>query len=212
MNFPSISARNSGSGQPTGRPRGITFVELLISIGLIGFLFIGGYKIFVGFSKRTTETDIKNTLIKEVRTLVEHLKRDVKACYGTDPALTGSTPPTPPIPLGATEPFSWKFRNAEGEVKQVEYSVGSDGSVTRKVDGSGKIVARYIKTLEISPSDTDSSGSLEGIEAATIKINVEAEFIKPSLPEPQTYRQSSVAIIDDLASKAQNKGWRSNFN
>lgn len=212
MSFPNRSDRLSGIDSKIRRHEGITLVELLISIGLIGFLFIGGYKIFVGYSKRTTETDIKNILIKEVRTLVEHIKRDVKACYGTDPALTGATPPTPPIPLGGASPFSWKFKDAAGDVKQVEYTLGSDGGVTRNVDGSGKVVARHIKTLEITPSDTDTNGSIEGIEAATIKINVEAEIVKPSQPQPHTYKQSSVAVIDDLASKAQNKGWRSNFN
>lgn len=212
MNLPATFIRQRARRISISRDDGFTLVELLISICLIGILFTGGYKIFVGFSKRTTETDLKNILMKEVRTLVEHIKRDVKACYGTDPALIGSTPPTPPISLNGTAPFSWKFKDNTGTVKQVEYSIGSDGSVTRNVDGSGKVVARYIKTLEITPNDSDSNGSVEDIEAATIKINVEAEFVKPSLPLPLNYKQSSVSVIDDLASKAQNKGWRSNFN
>jgi len=180
------------------RAKGIGLVEILIAMALLAFLVSGGYSIFTNFSKRTTETDIKNSLMKDVRTLITHIKKDVEACYGTDASLSG-----PPIPTSASDSVQWTFTDPDGNKETVSYTRDSSGDVKRTAGSKSKVMAKNIKTMEIV-----ATGDANDLEKSTIKIVIEAEMNRSGFPEPITYSQRSVAVIQDLSSKAQNKGWK----
>ncbi|PKK90955.1 MAG: hypothetical protein CVV64_04075 [Candidatus Wallbacteria bacterium HGW-Wallbacteria-1] len=178
--------------------RAIGLVEILIATALLAFLISGGYSIFTNFSKRTTETDIKNSIMKDVRTLITHIKKDVEACYGTDSALTG-----PPIPTAQSDSVQWTFTDPDGNQTTVSYSRAANGDVTRTAGTRSKVMARNIKTMEIT-----ATGDADDLAKSTIKIVIEAEVNRSGFPEPIKYSQRNVAVIQDLSSKAQNKSWK----